>query len=116
MPEDRISTQFYVNLVTRRAAQEGVTIVVAKSGDDYCGIIILKINLLNGRARVLSETYIDDKIAWMPLTSEDTIDDREAESLLARQAEFDPDCWIVEVEDKQGRLWFEGKVLAEDAV
>ena len=29
--------------------------------------------------------------------------DTEAEAYLARQIKFDPDCWIVEVEDRAGR-------------
>jgi len=37
--------------------------------------------------------------------------ENEAEGYLARQAEIDPDCWILEIEDRQGRHWFPGRVV-----
>jgi hypothetical protein len=30
---------------------------------------------------------------------------------MARQADIDPDAWLIEIEDKQGRIWFPGKVV-----
>jgi hypothetical protein len=34
-----------------------------------------------------------------------------ADAYLKHQASIDPDAWLIEIEDKQGRVWFPGKVV-----
>lgn len=41
------------------------------------------------------------------------VSEAEAASYLARQASFDPDIWIVEVDDKTGRHFLGDAVLEE---
>jgi hypothetical protein len=36
------------------------------------------------------------------------VSDQDAEAYLARQCEYDPDLWIVEIEDRAGRSFLEG--------
>jgi len=33
--------------------------------------------------------------------------------LAAEQASFDPDLWLIEIEDKKGRAWFPGKIVED---
>jgi hypothetical protein len=35
----------------------------------------------------------------------------EADAYIARQAERDPDLWVMEVEDRLGRHWVDGAVI-----
>ena len=84
---------------------------IAHRGHALSGTLILKINLLNGTARVLTETRYGDDRVWTPATNEDPMSDVAAEAYLSRQANIDPDVWIVEIEDKRGRIWFPGKVV-----
>ncbi len=100
-----------INAQTRIAAREGVPVTVVRRGYSSVGTILLKINTLNGTARVLSQVRYDDELVWSPVGKTDPMDDREADAYVARQGEIDPDLWIIEVEDKQGRLWFPGKVI-----
>ena len=37
--------------------------------------------------------------------------EKDADAYLAQQAKTDPDAWLIEIEDKQGRVWFPGKVV-----
>jgi len=109
---DRLSTDLYVSAHIRAAQREGVPITVIRKGDLSSGSLILKINLLNGQARVLIEARYDDKRVWTPALPQDPMPDREADLYMDRQSEVDPDAWLIEIEDKQGRIWFPGRVVA----
>ncbi len=111
MNEDRLATEFFVSLCTRRAALEGIPITIIHRGYASSGTILLKINLLNGYARVLMEARSGDDRIWTPVTSEDTMSEKDADAYLFDQVAIDPDVWLVEIEDKQGRIWFPGKVV-----
>lgn len=109
MSETQISTDFIINAQIRIAARQGVPIVVLRHGDNSVGTILLKINLLDGTAHVLTQVRYDDELVWAPATTTETVSEAEADLYLERQAQRDPDAWILEIEDKQGRHWFEGR-------
>lgn len=111
MSEDQLPTDFLVNAIIRTAAREGVSIVVQRHGDNGSGTIILKINLLNGLARILTQVRIENDLVWCPASRDDPMQEAEAEIYLAREAEMDPDAWHIEIEDKLGRVWFPGKLI-----
>jgi len=108
MSEPRISTDIYVSATIRTAAKEGVPITVIRRGDLSSGSIILKINLLNGTARVLIEARYSDAGMWIPATASEIVEEGEADAYMNRQADIDPDAWLIEIEDKKGRIWFSG--------
>ncbi|MDD4616585.1 MAG: DUF1491 family protein [Alphaproteobacteria bacterium] len=109
--DNRPSTDLYVSAHARIAEREGVPMTVVHKGDPSSGTIVLKINLLNGTARVLIEVRKGDKRAWMPALASDPATDHVAEEYLSRQVEIDPDVWVVEIEDKKGRVWFPEEVV-----
>ncbi|MGB9152091.1 MAG: DUF1491 family protein [Alphaproteobacteria bacterium] len=111
MSEGRLATDLYVSAHIRTAARDNVPMIVTRRGDPSSGSLILKINLLNGTARVLIEARYDDNRVWTPATQTDPMQEPDADAYLARQADIDPDAWIIEIEDKQGRVWFPGKVV-----
>jgi hypothetical protein len=113
MSEARLATDLYVAAHIRQAARDNVPMTVIRRGDASSGSLILKINLLNGAARVLIEARYDDARVWTPATHSDPMTERDADEYLARQAKIDPDVWLIEIEDKQGRIWFPGKVVVE---
>jgi len=111
MSEDRLPTDFMINAQIRIAAREGVPITVRRHGDNSSGTILLKINRLDGTARVLTQVRYDDELVWSPVSRTDPMSEVEADQYLNRQAEIDPDSWLLEIEDRQGRHWFPGRVL-----
>jgi hypothetical protein len=111
MSETRLATDLYVSAHIRTASRANVPMTVIRKGDASSGSLILKINLLNGTARVLIEARYDDARVWTPATQTDPMNEREADAYLAKQAEIDPDAWLIEIEDKQGRIWFPGKLV-----
>lgn len=96
----------------RRCIAEGTPVVVARKGERMGGGLLVKLNLLEQGCRVLTQVRDPDgRLAWLPALQGRLVPDTEAEDYIARAVKRDPDLWVVEVEDRQGRNPFEGKVL-----
>lgn len=111
MTDDRLPTKLLVGAQIRQAATQGITITVIRSGDPNSGMIILKINRMDGQAEVLLQMRQDEELVWAPAGAAGAIPESEADALLERQLRYDPDVWLLEIEDKQGRHWFPGRRL-----
>jgi len=107
---DDLPTDLLVSAQTRIAAREGVSMIVLQKGDPTSGTILLKVNTLNGLATVYTQVRMGDDAFWAPAPRANNVPEAEADAYLRKQADFDPDLWSIEVEDKQGRLWFPGKI------
>lgn len=106
--EARLPTHLIVGAQIRRAAQQGVPIVVLRRGDPQGGAVALKINRLDGTAHVLVQTRRDTVLGWSPASRQDPLAEAEADAVMTRQGEFDPDLWLIEIEDRSGEHWFPG--------
>ncbi len=108
---DDLPTDLWIAAQRKIAAQAGIPLTVIRKGDPYRGSLLVKINLLDGRAEVLTQIRLEDELAWSPVHEDGPVPEAEADAYLACQAAFDPDLWVVEVEDRKGRLWFPGRVI-----
>lgn len=75
--------------------------VVCK-GHASAGAVFIKVNTLDGQACIYQRSFdlMSGARAWVILTQGDEAD---CDAALAKQRRFDPDLWIIEVEDRQGR-------------
>lgn len=108
--DDRLPTHLWVMAHIRAADSQGVPMMVVRKGDPGRGTVILKLNQLDGRFSVLVQIREGEKLAWSRGTGADPVTEAEADAYIARQTRYDPDVWVVEVEDRQGRPWFEGPI------
>lgn len=106
-----LPTDLVVNAQIRIAARDGVPITVIRRGDPNSGAIILKINRLDGQVAVLTQIRMDEDLAWCPVDQNMWQNEQEADSYLTSQGNLDPDSWLLEIEDRQGRHWFPGKII-----
>lgn len=111
MSPNLLPTHMLVTAQIRTAAQNGVAITVLRKGDPMSGSILLKINRLDGNAEVLCQIWMDEERVWTPAHVPPVMPDREADDFLWGEAENDPDLWLIEVEDKEGRSWFPGRIV-----
>ena len=109
--EARLTTDLWVSAHRRAAAVEGVPMVVVRKGDRERGTVLLKINRLDGSCQVLTQIRHLGQLAWSRGTGPDPVPEAEADRYIDRQTRFDSDLWVIEVEDRQGRPWFEGKIV-----
>lgn len=107
--ERNLPTDLWVSAQIRIAAQSGVPIVVLHKGDPSSGAILLKVNHLNGTAEILSQIRLEEELVW--LSTEGLVEEAKADAYLAEQTDFDPDLWILEIEDRMGRIWFPGRII-----
>lgn len=108
---DDLPTDLWIAAQMRTLAREGIPAVVRKRGAGASGSLLLKINRLDGTADLYDQVRIEDERVWLKTSQTGPLSEAEAEAILARQIDFDPDLWVVEIEDKQGRLWFSGRVV-----
>ena len=105
-----LSTDLWVSALIRRAELGGAFATVARKGDPRAGTVIVKaFDTSNRRARLYSEAFgPDGERLWMqPVESES---ESELDQYLERQIGYDPDLWIVEIEDREGRHFITEKV------
>ena len=84
--------------------------MLRRRGAEEAGAVFVKVSRLDGTADVFApapQTAFDaarpaDRV-FAPALKAQPAPDPDAEAYLARQIKFDPDCWVVEVEDRAGR-------------
>jgi hypothetical protein len=98
-----LSTDIWVGALIRRAEQGGAFAVVARKGDPRAGAVLLKtFNPLDGGTAVYAEAFRGDgERVWMQPTS--SHEEPDLDRYIERAVRVDPDLWVVEITDKQGR-------------
>ena len=97
------SSDIWVAALIRRAELGGAFPVVVRKGDARAGSVLIKVlNRSQGTARLYAEaTRGDGEKVWMrPALSEQ---ETELDAYIARAARVDPDIWVVEIYDRDGR-------------
>ena len=98
-----LSTDIWAGALIRRAELGGAFAVVARKGDARAGAVLVKVvDRRAGTTRLYGEaTRGDGERIWMqPVDSTDEVD---LDAYIARTVRIDPDVWVVEIEDVQGR-------------
>ena len=106
----RLKSRIYVQALIRRCEIAGASAYVVRRGADEAGAIFLKVNRLDGAITVLSPARRGEERVWMRPLGE-TADEARVSDYFAKQTRIDPDIWIVEIEDRQGRTFVDEPVL-----
>jgi hypothetical protein len=99
----RLSTDVWVYALLRRVDQAGSFGTILRRGDGQAGSVLVKVlHRREGIARLYAEaTRGDGERFWMqPVAS---TDEKDLDAYIERAARIDPDLWVVEVDDTQGR-------------
>ncbi|ACB95287.1 DUF1491 family protein [Beijerinckia indica] len=104
----RLTSEFWVAAYLRRCNGEGAFAVLRRRGAPEAGAIFVRVDRLDGQTAVFgpapqSEVGLEGERLFTRLHKEDWIEPAESEQRLQKQLVFDPDLWIVEVEDRAGR-------------
>ena len=98
-----IHSDIWVYALIRRAQLAGAFATVLRKGDARAGAVMVKtVNRKTGEAHLYAEaTRAGGETVWMQPA--DSTDEAVLEGHIARAAKFDPDIWVVEVEDADGK-------------
>ncbi|HUN50634.1 MAG TPA: DUF1491 family protein [Candidatus Sulfotelmatobacter sp.] len=110
--DPRLKTELWVLATVRRCSVENVPCTVARRGDRDAGAVLLKINRFAEGCSVLAQSRtLDGELVWSRGTGPEPVGETEADAYIARQIKRDPDLWVVEIEDRQGRKPFDGRIV-----
>ncbi len=102
--EPRLRADFRVKAIVRRVEQSGAHAMIVAKGEASAGAVLIKHNRFGLGCRVYAQTRdAAGSPAWMVATGADPVDDPAAERMIARQRGYDPDLWVIEVEDPHDR-------------
>ena len=99
----RLASDIWVRALIRRAELAGAFATVARHGDAGGGAVLVKtIDWKAGQALLWAEAVRGDgERVWMQPRAGASEGDLDA--YIARAARIDPDLWVVEIDDREGR-------------
>jgi hypothetical protein len=98
----RLTADFWVRAYLARLEQAGIPAFVTAKGDATAGAVLVKVARLDGQAMAYQRSFdlTSDTRIWVVLAEGD---EATVDHAIARQKTFDPDLWVIELEDRQGR-------------
>lgn len=105
----RLKSAIFVSALMRRAQVEGAYAAMVRKGAEEAGAVFVKVSRLDGTAALYGpapQTAFDaenpsDRL--FSLLIPPGRPEAEADARLAREIRFDPDLFVVEIEDRAGR-------------
>jgi hypothetical protein len=111
----RLKSSIWVSAYLRRCDVEGAFAAVRRRGAEEAGAIFIKLNRLDGTGTLFGpapqsmfeEARPADRLFTALVGGATPAADADIEARLTREIRFDPDVWIVEVEDRKGRAFLD---------
>ncbi|MGA3302790.1 MAG: DUF1491 family protein [Methylovirgula sp.] len=107
----RLRSDIWVAAYLRRCGVEGVAAVLRRRGAAEAGAILVIIDRLDGTGALYGpapQSEVDEVGRFFArMHKEEWIETAQAAARIEREIGFDPDLWVVEVEDRQGRNFLE---------
>lgn len=115
----RLKSSIWVSAYLRRCDVEGAFAAVRRRGAEEAGAIFIKLNRLDGTGTLYGpapQTMFDDKqpsgrLFTALIGGGTSATDADIETRLTKEIRFDPDVWIVEVEDRRGRNFLDDALV-----
>lgn len=104
-----LNSDLWVGALIRRAGIGGAGATVVRRGDARAGTVLVKAyNTSERTARLYSEAFGQDgdRLWIQPVIGTES----EIDAYIERQRGYDPDIWVVEIEDREGRHFLTERV------
>jgi len=98
----KLTADIWVSAYLARLRQIAVPAFVVSKGDATAGAVLIKLNTLDGHACCYQRSFdlLTGARTWIVLSQGS---EHDVDASIAKQQSFDPDLWVIEVEDKAGR-------------
>ena len=108
----QLTSDVWVSAYLTRLRLVDIQAFVVARGDATAGAVLVKLNTLDGKGMVFQRSF-DLKTGmrnWVELICGD---EPALDAAITRQRSFDPDIWVIEVEDRAGRHLLDEPGLSE---
>ena len=108
----RLAAGVWVSAYLTRLRLADIPAYVTAKGDAEAGAVVVKVALLDGTARAYERRsdLMTGARAWIVFAEGP---EAEVDAQLSRARVRDPDLWVIELEDRQGRTLLEQDGLSE---
>ena len=98
----RLTADIWVSAYLTRLRLAAIPAFVVARGDATAGAVMVKLNTLDWRACCYQRSFdlMTGERSWVILAQGAETD---VDQSVQRQRAYDPDLWVIEVEDRQGR-------------
>ncbi|MEL7025883.1 MAG: DUF1491 family protein [Pseudomonadota bacterium] len=98
----RLAARVWIDAYLKRLDLETIPAHIARKGDATAGAVLVKVATMDGQAKCYQRSFdlMTGERSWELLVEGD---ESEVEEAVRRQGTFDPDLWVIEVEDRAGR-------------
>jgi hypothetical protein len=98
----RLTADIWVSAYLTRLRLIEIPAFIVKRGDNTAGAVLVKLNTLDGAACCYQRSFdlMTGNRKWMVLAEGE---EASVDASITKQRSFDPDLWVIEVEDRQGR-------------
>mgnify|MGYP001451827301 CR=1 FL=1 len=110
----RLRSDIWVDAYRRRAETGGAYVMVRRKGIAESGAIFIHIDRLDGAGvllgpapQAMEDALEDGGRRFQRQHDSETLDSAAIEARLGRELRFDPDLWIIVVEDRHGRSFLD---------
>lgn len=107
----RLRSDFWVAALRKRAEAAGAFVSIARRGADEAGTIFIAIDRRDGTFDLYGpapQSVFDDtptdRLFSMILSG---TEEQKLRARMEQEARFDPDLWLVDIEDRHGRAFFD---------
>ena len=104
MAEPLLRAGFWVRAQIKICDLKAIPVVVTKKGDPDAGAVFIKIDRFDKGVTVLSQSRDSQgNRVWIKATGPEPVTSQQADAYLERQQKYDPDLWILGIEDVNNR-------------
>ena len=98
----RLTSEIWVAAYLTRLRLATIPAFIVQRGDGTAGAVLVKLNTLDGAAVCFQRSFdiMSGERQWVVLSEGVETD---VDASIEKQRSFDPDLWVIEIEDKDGR-------------
>ena len=98
----RLTSEIWVAAYLTRCRLATIPAFIVQKGDPTAGAVMVKLNTLDGKAVCYQRSFdlMSGERRWIVLSEGAEAD---VDASIGKQRGFDPDLWVIEIEDRQGR-------------
>lgn len=102
----------WVSAYLTRLRLATIPVFITQKGDATAGAVLVKLNTLDGQATAFQRSVdlMSGDRVWVVLIEGNQTD---VDAAITKQKGFDPDLWVIEVEDRDGRTLLDQPGLAD---